>query len=555
MPSPLKEPIPETTLAVAEARKQWLLVWLGYAFAVLLITRASWLSDDAYIGFRAIDNLLQGYGPNYNIGERVQVYTYPLWFYIQSMFAVLSGGEYMITMQGLSILTASVAVWVVLRYLCLGPAAGFLALACMVSSKSFMDYTTSGLENPLSYLLAGLFCHLALNRGRTFAQWRLLVLVATLAVLTRQDTALIYFPLLAYRLWMHLKRREATLLQAIGAALLFSLPLWLWLGFSVAYYGYPFPNTYYAKLYTGVPSGSLLFQGLMYYLSTLQRDGLTLIVLLGGLASAILSRKEDRIMLAVGVVVYLLYIIKIGGDFMLGRFFSVPFVISLILAARFELEGRYKLALGAVAVLLGLSMPRPTLYYGNDGPVTMEEAVDVRGIANERGYYYPATGLMPQVARAHGTPAQEWWHDGYAARKAGVKYVELISIGYYGVAAGPSVHMVDLAGLGDPLLSRLPIPYDSENPESWRIGHFIRLVPDGYRESILSNQNLLKDPVLKPVYGSVRLITRGPIWSSERWSEIWKMNTGHYDAAIKNWEGGDLKRWQQTHNGPLPQLH
>src|SRR5690348_16048670 len=51
------------------------------AFLVLEIKDA-WLSDDAYITFRTVYNFTHGYGLVWNVGERVQSYTHPLWMFL-----------------------------------------------------------------------------------------------------------------------------------------------------------------------------------------------------------------------------------------------------------------------------------------------------------------------------------------------------------------------------------------------------------------------------------------------------------------------------------------
>lgn len=48
----------------------------------LVIIRNSWISDDAYITFRTLDNFLNGYGLRWNISERVQTFTNPLWLFV-----------------------------------------------------------------------------------------------------------------------------------------------------------------------------------------------------------------------------------------------------------------------------------------------------------------------------------------------------------------------------------------------------------------------------------------------------------------------------------------
>ena len=46
-----------------------------YAIVVL---RTAWLSDDAYITFRTIDNFIGGYGLRWNAVKRVKAFTHPL---------------------------------------------------------------------------------------------------------------------------------------------------------------------------------------------------------------------------------------------------------------------------------------------------------------------------------------------------------------------------------------------------------------------------------------------------------------------------------------------
>jgi len=38
-----------------------------------------WTADDAFFNFRVVDNILDGNGPVFNAGERVEIYTSALW--------------------------------------------------------------------------------------------------------------------------------------------------------------------------------------------------------------------------------------------------------------------------------------------------------------------------------------------------------------------------------------------------------------------------------------------------------------------------------------------
>ena len=60
--------------------------------AVLL--RTAWLSDDALITLRTVLNVTHGYGLTFNIAERVQTYTHPLWMLMLTGAYLVAGNVY-----------------------------------------------------------------------------------------------------------------------------------------------------------------------------------------------------------------------------------------------------------------------------------------------------------------------------------------------------------------------------------------------------------------------------------------------------------------------------
>ena len=53
-----------------------------YALLTLIafvLVNTAWLSEDIYITLRVVDNFVNGYGLTWNVAERVQAYTHPLW--------------------------------------------------------------------------------------------------------------------------------------------------------------------------------------------------------------------------------------------------------------------------------------------------------------------------------------------------------------------------------------------------------------------------------------------------------------------------------------------
>ncbi len=73
-----------------------------------------------------------------------------------------------------------------------------------------------------------------------------MTLLASFGVTNRMDVALLYAPAILYAFY---RVRSFT---AVGVVLLASTPFLLWEAFALFYYGFPFPNTAYAKLGTGI---------------------------------------------------------------------------------------------------------------------------------------------------------------------------------------------------------------------------------------------------------------------------------------------------------------
>ncbi len=116
-------------------------------------------------------------------------------------------------------------------------------------------------------------------------------------------------PTLLYAWWVSSQRKKD-----IGKVLLGFLPMLIWELFSLFYFGFPFPNTAYAKLNTGISNSLLILQGLDYFLNAINWDPVTVFgILLAGFALYLVPDKKF-LTLFVGVLLYLAYIVWIGGD-------------------------------------------------------------------------------------------------------------------------------------------------------------------------------------------------------------------------------------------------
>ena len=70
-----------TALAADEQQRRRLPWILGALFALVLV-RTAWICDDAYISLRTLDNFVHGFGLRWNVAERVQTFTHPLWLFL-----------------------------------------------------------------------------------------------------------------------------------------------------------------------------------------------------------------------------------------------------------------------------------------------------------------------------------------------------------------------------------------------------------------------------------------------------------------------------------------
>jgi arabinofuranosyltransferase len=524
---PAARPVPPSMTGIALPRtgdsvdiRRLVTLAASVAFAVLFV-RTAWLNDDAYITFRTVDNFLNGFGLRWNVANRVQAYTHPLWMFVVSGAVGLTGEVYYTSIL-LSIAISTAAVVLIASRIASSLPTALFALSALALSKAFIDYSTSGLENPLTHLLLVVFFTIAAAAISDKRRLLSLSLVTALVMVNRLDAGLLVLPALAVTAWRAGWRR------AVPAVLFGMLPLLAWEAFSLIYYGFPFPNTAYSKLATGIPRGELLHQGFLYLLDSLSNDPVTVVVIGAAILSSFVLRSNWTI--PTGIVLYVAYVIWAGGDFMSGRFFAAPLLCAVIHLARYDVAAVTAPWVLAMTLVwgIGLSAPRPTVFstaaYGSD--IEPARVIAATGITDERRFYYPQSGLL-NAHRGVPMPNHKWVYMGDELRMKGERLFSTDAAGFIGYAAGPGVHFIDRYGLGDALLARLP----AEAP--WRVGHYVRRVPDGYRESLESGRNLIRDPGVAAFYERIRLITEGPIWNRDRVRAIVRMNLGTYDRLIE----------------------
>ena len=405
---------------------------------------------------------------------------------------------------------------------------GLLGIVIFIFSKAFIDYSTSGLENPLIHLILAffLFVYIKSKNNFNFNTLCFLSVITAIAAVNRLDTVLFFIPVLV-DVFLKLPKLKGIYVTIIGL-----LPIITWKGFTLFYYGFPFPNSAYAKvLNTGIPKSDLIQQGFFYFKNSFNWDPLTLIVIFIGISIPFISKEKHLVPAVIGLGTYLFYILQIGGDFMSGRFFAAPIFVAVILLSQCKFNSFKRIPL-AVFIILILFVGFSPLH----SPVLSDETYEKvwpavsHGITDERGHYHATTGLF-RLGENTGTPEHYGVTQGLEANISGNSPRDRLIIGMFGYYVGPEIHVIDKLGLGDPLISKLTPPYDPE----WRIGHQLRELPAGYFETIKSGTNVIKDKDLAEYYDKISLITRGNLSDVKRLQVIWNMNIGKYDSLLCNY--------------------
>ena len=476
-----------------------LLPWIAGGLLLAVVVTNSWVSDDAFITLRSVQRLLDAGRLEWNPGERVQVFTHPLWAaaLAPALWLTKSGwwAAWGLGVAGTGALTVLLART--------GASGAILALAGLALSRSVVDFSTSGLENPLVHLLvAGLVLS---RRDGVGAGW-----LAGLALLTRLDAAPLVLPLLVARV-----ARLSWRARARELGITFSLP-GLWMLGSLVWFGALLPNPALAKLGGGVPKAEVLSQGVHWLGATAAWDpaGAALIVL--GLLVAV--RTPGRRAVAVGILLHLGWVVWAGGDFMLGRFATPTIVAAAALLAGTRPSPRALMAGTCGLLALALTGPGPTLAHPpSRSTPDPEDLIDRRGVADERRYYTPGSALLD--GRSDGPRPQHRFRRRARGGAADPPRV-LTGVGMTGFFASERP-LVDRTGVTEPFLARLPA-----RPGARRPGHLYRDIPFGYVEWYADVECPVACRDGRTLCEDVKLASRGAIFAPGRAGAVSRLLVG-----------------------------
>lgn len=213
------------------------LVVVGVSAWVLLASEGAFDIDDAPITYRYAENLAAGHGYVYNLGERIQGTSTPLFTLLLAALRVV-GAPVPASAHYINLLSSiGVVVLVFLTAWRVGGSAvgGAAAAGYLLLTSTFLQFSMTGMETSFySLLIVAAFFALTYDAGRIAA------LLAALAFVTRLDGAAVALGVFSFLL---LARRRIPWIEA-AIFLAVALP---WYLFAMWYFGSPLPQSMLAK--------------------------------------------------------------------------------------------------------------------------------------------------------------------------------------------------------------------------------------------------------------------------------------------------------------------
>lgn len=319
---------------------------LGVALTWLLLGRPTTGIDDADIFFVYANHLAEGHGFVYNLGgERVEGFTSLAWTLVVAVFSRFLA-HYELPLLILNVLLGTGVVWACLKR----ARHSSIFLIMLAAAPAWFAWTQ------ITLMESGLWCLLITLLGLAVAERRNAAVCALLPLLliTRPESMLwgAWVVFIAFVAADKGRRIKA----AVGPALSYALTLAALIAFRLSYFGYPFPNTYYAKVSPSLISNVL--DGLGYAGGYAISGGMVILLLIALLAILVRERgsRNTDFLIAVFLLPGIGIPMLVGGDHFGGfRFYQPLWPLLCLLASNDwdRLRGCAKPRM-AQAILVGL---------------------------------------------------------------------------------------------------------------------------------------------------------------------------------------------------------
>jgi len=448
-------------ISIIKSNKKWKLYLAVFLllFCFFNIISRAWVSEDAFITLRHVENFLSGDGPVFNVGERVEGFSHVLWFYIISLFRGLGfNPKASVIIPGF--LFSLLALYIILFKINFNNKKQIpfsFGLALLLGVNAFIDFGTSGLETSLFYFLIACYS-VIIVKNYWITRPLLTGLIFTLLVFTRPD--FIVFGLVLFIFYFYELIKKRIKFSTIFKFLV--IPVIVLTGYEIfrmGYYASLLPNPFFTK--SG--SGSYFSQGFRYLLDFFEGSLFLLILILAIITLAVCIKKlefKNRLIIFLTGFVHGFFVIRGGGDFMHGRFL-LPALIFISISTigvfdNFFMKTKFLRAVAVVLVLFGLFISFNIMPLQKKGTF-----YNRGGISDERYAYY----------KNKRTKIENMFKDNTILiwKTMGLNYKKLSNttrkelkiayknIGFLGFYSGRKVYVIDRLGLTDPIISHIKI--------------------------------------------------------------------------------------------------
>lgn len=327
----------------------YIIIGLLCVIFIYLCFNTRFVQDDAFITFRYVENFVSGHGLVFNEGERVEGYTNFLWLLLLSIFSflklnIINTAQYLSVLFGVVIL---IITYLISSLIPVESAEKSKRLNSKINERdklvlnllpvlfltflgAFNYWAVSGME---STMFTALFLATVYYYFKTAKSGKLDIKISIfllLASLTRPEGLYLFGLILMHFIGYNYITYKSEGTKAVVSKIfskenilmfgIFVVPLALYFLFRISYYGYPFPNTYYAK--TGF--SMVYFQTGIEYVWNFFKSYLLFGVIFV-LPFFLMKIKYYRFHISLLLLVYTMftiYIVYIGGDVLqLYRFF------------------------------------------------------------------------------------------------------------------------------------------------------------------------------------------------------------------------------------------
>lgn len=458
-----------------------LLLVSGVLFVVHASLFGSWLIDDAGVSFAYSRNLIAGHGLVAQPGALpVEGYSNFAWVVLLApLFGFTTEATVAVKLISTAfVLAGFLCLTLTLRHYIINPWTRGIPCIALALTTPFVIWTTSGLENPLYFLLAVLLFSVItrnLVECRDFPSRRLSVAAGVLAVLlalTRPDGMLFLglYPaavvvIRGRKLFSYVGGQDLAV-YCFTAIVLFGS----FLAFRYGYFGHLLPNTHYSKALTGesdyllnallLPGTDQKPQQLIGSIVYLWRFWVLMLMLAGTCWLGSTGRLTDRYRVLLLFLLSTAFIYLMLPDDWMGEFrFATPFYPFFYAYAAWMCDAV------RANILAETSRVRRLLLAGAFGiPLALVVVTSLFHFAQRSSIFADSPTVPYESIRQRAQLLNQ------AARMLGLDSASILTPDLGGMLMDSELHVIDLAGLTDSVIGQTYFTDDKTGRRDYILG-------------------------------------------------------------------------------------